>query len=1367
MKTRAIIILLSLYTTLHAAYLTNFPSTLKQPDGTLVDILLTGDEYHITPHDKDNHTIIQDEKTGYWCWAVQSGEGITSSGKPIHIYPAEITGTEWKGASPFPTQSNPDPPPTRTPTTGSIENIVVFIRFADETEFTATTTYYDDFFNASGQDVNSLYQYYYDASYHQLQVHSPLFPTPNQTAIQSYQSPHPRSYFQPYNAVTNPNGYTGGTSGTQRTNREHELITAAIAYISPNFPTTLNIDSDNDGRVDNMSFVIRGATEGWSELLWPHRSILYTSTVNLANKRVWDYNFHIESHIQYAGVGVLAHEFGHSLGAPDFYHNSQVGTPIGQWDLMSNNTTLPQSMSAYTKWRYMHWVDDLPIISSPGTYTLSPITSPADAIGYRIPSPYSATEYFVVEYRSNASGIIDSMLPGSGLLIYRVNRFANGNANGPPDELYVYRPNGSPTSDGDIAQAFFSAEVGRTSFNDLTNPSSFLSNGAFGGISIGLIGQPTETISFNVHHMNGISIVDLPYAQDFDSGISLGELGWNAEINEQSGIFAESGVDGTNALVISASEGSPTQEVRAPIMRVASSHVGLGFYYRLVNYPANWGGALTPTTLSEGDKVYVEVSSSAGGLGIYNVIHEINSTNHTTSTAFAELELPLTTYNNQTINIRFRVERAEGNWALVVDNFGVYIPPTPPPESLTATIDHYDVTLSWTPPLNPMHLLGYTLSRGTTPLITTPTTGLTFTDHDVVPGQHTYRLWAVYNIGESDPKTVQVTVNLQAPYTQDFNQATNLASIGWSGAAGILPLSGVGGSKAATISMNSNTIFRELFTPRLFGITEATLLTFAYRIVNSVANWSNPATATTLSIGDVVSISVSTTGVNGIYYGIHTIDNANHITSPNFATLEIPLTAYNNQGINICFLTYRTSGNWVLVLDDVKIFDHALFQPDKLTATVNENNVTLSWLPPQNATNLLGYTLHRYSTALIEAPTSALTYTDADLALGHYTYSVRAVYSEGVSTPLSTRIRIFDEVDVYFEDFNAGTSLADIGWGGNYNSISGIIANSGVNGSNGLAVNVYGGNNTGSVFSPLITTDYNERQLSFDYRIVNYTADFNGPLSPTVLADGDKVFIELLRYANPDVYTVAHEIGNANHRTSNAFATHEMPLTASDYQDVKVRFRPLRATGDWYFVVDNVVIRGVAAQLPPQYLTATPGDNSVLLNWQAPPSEALVGFHIYKNGVLLPVENQPHEVTFEDNQAVNGNTYAYYVAALYANGEEVATSQIVVVLLDEDSDLDEVLEPVTIGLYGNYPNPFNPETVISFSVAREGLVVIEVYNIKGQRVRSLVNGVHKAGVHSLVWNGRSDSGHSVGSGVYFYRMVCGEFTAVKKMLLIK
>ena len=88
-------------------------------------------------------------------------------------------------------------------------------------------------------------------------------------------------------------------------------------------------------------------------------------------------------------------------------------------------------------------------------------------------------------------------------------------------------------------------------------------------------------------------------------------------------------------------------------------------------------------------------------------------------------------------------------------------------------------------------------------------------------------------------------------------------------------------------------------------------------------------------------------------------------------------------------------------------------------------------------------------------------------------------------------------------------------------------------------------------------------------------------------------------------------------------------------------------------------------------------------------------------------------------------------------------------------------------LLGNYPNPFNPTTEIAFYVESKEHVKIDVFNIRGQKIRSLVNEFYSAGSHKVLWNGFDDNGNSVASGVYLYRMLVGDYTDTRRMVLMK
>lgn len=88
-------------------------------------------------------------------------------------------------------------------------------------------------------------------------------------------------------------------------------------------------------------------------------------------------------------------------------------------------------------------------------------------------------------------------------------------------------------------------------------------------------------------------------------------------------------------------------------------------------------------------------------------------------------------------------------------------------------------------------------------------------------------------------------------------------------------------------------------------------------------------------------------------------------------------------------------------------------------------------------------------------------------------------------------------------------------------------------------------------------------------------------------------------------------------------------------------------------------------------------------------------------------------------------------------------------------------------LKGNYPNPFNPETSIAFDLENEAIVSIEIFNAKGQKVKTLINDRFTAGAHNIVWNGKDDHGNNVSSGIYFFNMKSGKYTSTRKMILMK
>lgn len=507
---------------LPAAFLRNVPIELRQPNGAVVNVLVTGDEYSRNVHDARGYTILRHPETGWYTYAAIRAGRVAASDYPVgSVDPASL------GIPPGLRQEIDRLPEferrqdiEEAPRTGAINNIVIFIRFSGETEFGLSVSAYDTMFNSAAAGVNSMRNYFQEASYDALAISTTFYPSPASSMVVSYQDSHARGYFSPY-SVTNTIGYA---NMSERTSREHALLRDAVNHVNSlaQIPPGLVVDGDGDGLVDNICFIVRGSPDGWSDLLWPHKWSLYTTPFVYINaKRVYTYNLQLQSTTD---TGVLCHEMFHSIGAPDLYRYSGSYVPVGPWDIMAYDANPPQHMGAVMKQKYGTWIAALPEITASGTYILNPLTSTTGQC-FKIRSPRSAGEYFVVEYRRK-TGVYESSVPASGLIVQRINSACNGNADGPPDEIYVYRPNGTLAANGSYNEASFTSDAARTAINDSTNPTSFLSTGAAGGLDISDVGTCGATISFRVT-VPAITVTSPNGGQSW-VGLSTHDITWAA-----------------------------------------------------------------------------------------------------------------------------------------------------------------------------------------------------------------------------------------------------------------------------------------------------------------------------------------------------------------------------------------------------------------------------------------------------------------------------------------------------------------------------------------------------------------------------------------------------------------------------------------------------------------------------------------------------------------------------------------------------------------------------------------------------------------------------------------------------------------------
>jgi len=142
-------------------------------------------------------------------------------------------------------------------------------------------------------------------------------------------------------------------------------------------------------------------------------------------------------------------------------------------------------------------------------------------------------------------------------------------------------------------------------------------------------------------------------------------------------------------------------------------------------------------------------------------------------------------------------------------------------------------------------------------------------------------------------------------------------------------------------------------------------------------------------------------------------------------------------------------------------------------------------------------------------------------------------------------------------------------------------------------------------------------------------------------------------------------------------------------------------------------------------------------------------------------------------KAVNDGEYSYVIwKDTRSSGKTDIYNAYIQKVKFEPVDADDTQIPISGNvLMQNYPNPFNPTTTIDFNLSEDSFVSLEIYNIRGQKVKTLLADEMQAGYHSMVWNGKNEAGKSVSSGIYFSNFGTnngnGDYTSVKKMLLLK
>ncbi|MCH7548612.1 MAG: T9SS type A sorting domain-containing protein [Candidatus Krumholzibacteriota bacterium] len=171
-------------------------------------------------------------------------------------------------------------------------------------------------------------------------------------------------------------------------------------------------------------------------------------------------------------------------------------------------------------------------------------------------------------------------------------------------------------------------------------------------------------------------------------------------------------------------------------------------------------------------------------------------------------------------------------------------------------------------------------------------------------------------------------------------------------------------------------------------------------------------------------------------------------------------------------------------------------------------------------------------------------------------------------------------------------------------------------------------------------------------------------------------------------------------------------------------------------------------------------DGRVLVAWSLYSDDPLTRLTIARargTGSFVTVADLvPSTTTFVDRDVAPGLSYSYVVIAHLADGHMVQSQRV-----------DVSIPRPTLVLFPGTPNPFNPTTTIRFTLDRDAMVSLRVFDVSGRSVRTLIRSRRPAGANSVVWDGTGDNGEPVASGVYIFRLDSGKATRTVKGTLIK
>ncbi len=521
--------------------------SVRQQDGTMLTLRLHGDEWrHFTTTD-DGYTVVRNAD-GNYVYATLDGDRLVATEHLAHdkadrqsSEKALLQTLDRYQCAPMPqstqavwqqVQEHQRQTLARRRVAAydykKFKGLVILVQFNDK-KFSRED--YKDIITGMMNDEN--YTGYTDTSGSKVTMTG---------SVRDYFNDNSLGKFQPHFDAYGP--YTVDFSQYDGGSKTSAILNAAINQADSDIDFS-KYDGDGDGMVDMVYFVVagNGANYGGNDerLFWPHRSIVYNrGWVQKDGVYLYDYASSVELYgytsypttVTIDGIGTICHEFSHVLGLPDFYdadYEESGGESLHPdvWSVMSggsymNTSRTPVGYSLYERWS-VGFADTPKGIDSDGKYTLSPLYSSNS--GLMIQSPVD-NEYFLLENRQKTAFRWDAYLPGSGMLVYRVDKtnqqvWQNNTVNNNPAHNYYQLVRAGGDSHASTAWDAFPGTGRVTELHNATSPANLKTwDGHSTKWGLSNIAMTNGVITFDVANTYVLTSITLPESLSLGVGVN-------------------------------------------------------------------------------------------------------------------------------------------------------------------------------------------------------------------------------------------------------------------------------------------------------------------------------------------------------------------------------------------------------------------------------------------------------------------------------------------------------------------------------------------------------------------------------------------------------------------------------------------------------------------------------------------------------------------------------------------------------------------------------------------------------------------------------------------------------------------------------